>query len=95
MSDAQHMCIGCHYRWEGEGGAMLCGDCWRRGQAAILGIVPTLDEAVRGAIMAALAAGGNQREAARLLGISPRVLNYRMRRMGIPRPRDRRADGNR
>lgn len=33
----QHRCSGCGHRWEGGlKGAELCGDCWRKGQAAIL-----------------------------------------------------------
>ena len=32
-----HRCSGCGYRWDGPlTGAELCGDCWRKGQTAIL-----------------------------------------------------------
>lgn len=35
---AAHRCSGCDHRWDGQGtGVELCGDCWRAGQAVILG----------------------------------------------------------
>lgn len=37
-----HRCSGCGHRWEGSlRGAELCGDCWRRGQAAIFSGAPS------------------------------------------------------
>jgi hypothetical protein len=40
-----HRCSGCGHRWYGPlRGADLCGDCWRRGQTAILGPPPGAGE---------------------------------------------------
>ena len=51
--------------------------------------VQTLKQIERDALMRALeAAGGQQKRAAELLGISPRVLDYKMRRHRIRRHRD-------
>lgn len=33
----KHRCSGCGHRWEGTRGTELCGDCWRKRQARILG----------------------------------------------------------
>jgi two-component system, NtrC family, response regulator AtoC len=64
---------------------------------------PELDSAFGGApsagedaeqqrILSALAAsGGNQKEAARILGLSPRMLAYRIDKLGLPRPRKKGA----
>jgi two-component system response regulator AtoC len=44
-------------------------------------------------VLSALAkSGGNQKEAARILGLSPRMLAYRIDKLGLPRPRKK---GNR
>jgi hypothetical protein len=37
-NEQKHCCSGCGHRWRGQlKGAELCGDCWRKGQAVILG----------------------------------------------------------
>ena len=55
--------------------------------------ISPLEETVRRAIEHALArTGHNQKAAARLLAISPRVLNYKMHRLGIHRPIDAARD---
>lgn len=47
----------------------------------------TLKEIERAAILSALRkCNGSQKKAAVLLGVSPRVINYRMRVRGIKRP---------
>ena len=39
-----HRCSGCGHRWEGPlKGVELCGDCWRRGQSAILSAASASD----------------------------------------------------
>jgi hypothetical protein len=44
--ERESRCSGCGHRWSAPvgfiaaTGAELCGDCWRRGQAAVLGSVP-------------------------------------------------------
>ena len=45
----KHLCSGCHLRWDGPlVGATLCGDCWRKGQAAIFsGLTATEGEPPR------------------------------------------------
>lgn len=49
----------------------------------------TLRQIIYQALMEALqASGGNQRQAAIRLGLTPRQMNYQMRRHRIPRPCD-------
>jgi len=47
---------------------------------------PTLKSVIRSVLLESLAfSGGNQKKAAEVLGISPRMMNHKMKRYGIPR----------
>lgn len=49
---------------------------------------PTLKNVIRKALHDSLAfSNGQQKKAAAVLGISPRVLNHQMKKYGIPRPK--------
>lgn len=55
--------------------------------------LPTLKEVTKKYIVRVLLkTGGHQRDAALVLGLTARQLNYKMKKLGIPRPHDNDID---